>query len=131
VIQLGPRLFRFGLKPIFLEDSTGFQMSNIEKFPRDAIEAHEAAIASANTTAATIQTIATAHVEYARKTIQDGTDFLTKLGNLHSPDQAVGLQTEFARNSYEAFVQDMRKISELYVDLLEHACQPFGALANR
>jgi phasin family protein len=105
-------------------------MSNIEKFPRDAIEAHDAVMASANTMAATIQTIATTHVEYTRKTIQDGTDFLTKLTSLQSPDRAIGLQTEFAGKSYQAFVQEMRKISELYVDLLEHACKPFEAFAN-
>jgi hypothetical protein len=128
--SLARAFFRFGLKPIFLEDSTGFQMSNIEKFPRDAIEMHDAAMASANTMAATIQTIATTHVEYTRKTIQDGTDFLTKLTSLQSPDRAIGLQTEFAGKSYQAFVQEMRKISELYVDLLEHACKPFEAFAN-
>lgn len=91
---------------------------------------HDAAMASANTMAATIQTIATTHVEYTRKTIQDGTDFLTKLTSLQSPDRAIGLQTEFAGKSYQAFVQEMRKISELYVDLLEHACKPFEAFAN-
>jgi phasin family protein len=105
-------------------------MSNVERFPRDAIEAQEAAIASANTMAAAIQTIATAHVEYTKKTIQDGTDFLTKLTSLKSPDQAIGLQTEFAGKSYQAFVQEMRKISELYVDLLEYACKPLEAFAN-
>ena len=106
-------------------------MSNVERFPRDAIEAHDAAMASADTMAATLQTIATAHVEYTRKTIQDGTDFLAKLTSLQSPDQAIGLQTEFAGKSYQALVQEMRKISELYVDLLRHACKPFEALANQ
>ena len=122
-------LFRFGLKPI--SSNTGFQMSHVERFPRDAVEAHDAAMASADTMAATLQTIATAHVEYTRKTIQDGTDFLAKLTSLQSPDQAIGLQTEFAGKSYQALVQEMRKISELYVDLLEHACKPFEALANQ
>jgi hypothetical protein len=103
-------------------------MSSIEKFPRDAVEPHDAAMASANTIAATIQTIATAHVEYTGRVIQDGTDFLTRLTSLQSPDQAMGLQTEFARNSYQAFVGEMKRISELYVDLLEHSCKPLEAL---
>jgi phasin family protein len=112
------------------EKAVDFQMSNIEKFPRNAVEAHDAAMASANTMAATIQTIATAHVEYTRKTIEDGIDFLTKLTSMQSPDQAIGLQTEFAGKSYQAFVQEMKKISELYVDLLEYACKPLEAFAN-
>ena len=105
-------------------------MSNIEKFPRDAIEMHDAAMASANTMATTLQTIATAHVEYTRKAIQDGTDFLTKLTTLQSSDQVIGLQTEFAGKRYQAFVGEMTRISELYVNLLEHVCKPLEALAN-
>jgi phasin family protein len=126
----GSALFAIWFEADFPEDKAlDFQMSNIEKFPRDVIETHDAAMASANTMAATIQTIATAHVEYARKTIEDGTDFITKLTSLQSPDQAIGLQTEFAENSYQAFVLEMRKISELYVDLLEHSCKPFETFA--
>jgi hypothetical protein len=106
-------------------------MGGIETFQRSPMEPHEAAdavLASANTIAATIHTIATAHVDYARKTIQDGTEFLTRLSNLPSSDQAVNLHTEFARNSYQAFVVEMQKISELYVDLLEHSYTPFETL---
>jgi phasin family protein len=105
-------------------------MSNIEPFPRYALEPHEAALASANTIAATLHTIATAHVDYTRKAIQDGTDFLTRLTSLQSPEQAMGLQTEFAQNSYQAFIVEMKRISELYVDLLEHSFEPFETIAQ-
>ena len=104
-------------------------MSNIEPFPRG--EPHDAASASANTIAATLQTIATAHVEYTSRAIQDGTDFLTGLTSVQSPDQAIGLHTEFVTNSYQTFVVEMKRISELYVDLLEHSCKPLEAFANQ
>jgi hypothetical protein len=45
-----------------------------------------------------VHTIATAHVDYAKKAIQDGTDFWTRLTGLQSPEQAMVLQTEFAQN---------------------------------
>jgi hypothetical protein len=99
-------------------------MRSIEQFPRDAIEPQDPAMASANAIAVTIQTIATAHVEYTGKAIRDGTDFLLGLTSLQSPEQAIGLHTEFATNSYQAFVAEMMKISELYVDLLEHSSEP-------
>jgi hypothetical protein len=47
-------------------------MNNNEPFPRYAMEPHEVALASANTIAATLHTIATAHVDYTKKAIQDG-----------------------------------------------------------
>jgi phasin family protein len=107
------------------QQSIGSQMSNIEQFPRYARDPHEAALASANTIAATLHTIATAHVDYTKKAIQDGTDFWTRVTSLQSPEQAMGLQTEFAQNSYQAFIVEMKRISELYVDLLEHSFEPF------
>lgn len=105
-------------------------MSNVELFPRFTLEPHEAALASADTIAATLHTIATAHVDYTKKAIQDGTDFLTRLTSLQSSEQAVGLQTEFAQNSYQAFIVEMKRISELYVDLLEHSFEPFETMAH-
>jgi phasin family protein len=105
-------------------------MSNVELFPRFTLEPQEAALASANTIAATLHTIATAHVDYTKKAIQDGTDFLTRLTSLQSPEQAMGLQTKFAQNSYQAFIVEMKRISELYVDLLEHAFEPFETMAH-
>jgi hypothetical protein len=102
-------------------------MSSIEQFPRDVIK-HNAARVSANTIAATLHSISTAQVEYMGKAIQDGTDFLSRLTSMRSPDQAMGLHTEFATNSYQAFVMEMMKISELYVDLLEHSCEPLETL---
>jgi hypothetical protein len=112
------------------QESIGFQMSNVELFSRFTLEPHEAALASANTIAATLHTIASAHVGYTRKAIQDGTDFLTRLTSLQSPEQAMGLQSEFAQNSYQAFIVEMKRISELYVDLLEHSFEPLEAIAH-
>jgi Phasin protein len=114
----------------FSEQSIGFQMNNVVPFPRFTLEPHEAALASANTIAATIHTIATAHVDYTKKAIQDGTDFLTRLTSLQSPEQAMGLQSEFAQSSYQAFIIEMKRISELYVDLLEHTFEPFETMAH-
>ena len=69
-------------------------------------------------------------MDYAKKAIQDGTDFWTRLTGLRSPEQAMVLQTEFAQNSYQAFIEEMKRISELYVDLLEHAFEPFETMAH-
>jgi hypothetical protein len=105
-------------------------MNNVVPFPQFTLEPHEAALASANTIAATLHTIASAHVDYTRKAIQDGTDFLTRLSSLQSPEQAMGLQSEFAQNSYQGFIVEMKRISELYVDLLEHSFEPFETMAH-
>ncbi len=124
------RFFRMWREADFQKKALDLKMNNVEQFPRYALDSHEAALASANTIAATLHTIATAHVNYTKRAIQDGTDFLTRLTSLQSPRQAMGLHSEFAQNSYQAFIVEMKRISELYVDLLEHSFEPFEAMAH-
>jgi hypothetical protein len=50
---------------------------------------------------------------------------VTKLSGVQSLDKAIEAQTEFAKSSYETFVSETHKISELYVDLAKQAYKPF------
>ena len=62
-------------------------MNNVEQFQKHAQEQNEAAMASANTFAANVKTITTAHAEYTKKAFQDGLEFISKLTSLKSPDE--------------------------------------------
>jgi hypothetical protein len=93
--------------------------------PPDVIEPIEAAAASpnafstaaaapANTASIDIQTIAQAYGEYTRKSFEQTKSFVEKLAGVRSLDQAIEIQTEFAKQAYETFVMDAQKIRELY-----------------
>jgi hypothetical protein len=65
-----------------------------------------------------IQTIANAYVDYTRKSLQESTSFVEKLMGVRSFDNAVEVQTEFARQALANFVAGSQKICELYGKLV-------------
>jgi hypothetical protein len=66
-----------------------------------------------------LQTIATAYRDYTRKSIADAQSYVEKLSGVRSIDKAMEVQTEFAKQAYETFAADSRKIRELYGELFK------------
>ena len=106
-------------------------MNNVEQFQQKAKEQSDAALASANSVAASVQAIAAAHADYTKKALQDGSEFVTKLASLKAPGDVMTLQSEYAKTAYEAFVADAKKISELYADLAKQAFKPLEGLVAK
>lgn len=103
-------------------------MNNVEQFQKHAQEHNEAAIASANTLAASARTIATAHAEYTKKSFHDGSEFISKLTSLKSPDEAMKLHADYAKAAYEMFPAESKKFYELYTDFAKQTFKPFEGL---
>ena len=70
------------------QDRERFQVNKVEQLQGYAQEENEAAMASTNTLMGSVKTIATAHAEYNKKAFQDGSEFISKLTSLKSPDEA-------------------------------------------
>ena len=105
--------------------------ANVEQFQRTAKEHSDAAMASANGVAASVQAIAAAHADYTKKAFQDGSEFMTKLATLKAPGDVMTLQSEYAKTSYDAFMAETKRISELYTDLAKQACKPMEGLMSK
>ena len=106
-------------------------MNNVEQFQQTAKEQSDAAMASVNTLAASVQAITTAHADYTKKALQDGSEFMTKLTSLKAPGDFMSLQSEYAKTTYETFVAEAKKISELYADLAKQAYKPLEGLVAK
>jgi hypothetical protein len=104
---------------------------SVEQLHQKAEELSDAAMAPGKTVAAGIQAIAAAHADYSKKAVQEGSEFMTKLAGLKVPGDVMALQTEYAKTSYEGFVAETKKISELYMDLAKQACQPIESWAAK
>jgi phasin family protein len=106
-------------------------MNNVEQFQQKAQEHSDAAMASANNFAASVQAIAAAHADYTKKALHDGSEFVTKLASVKAPSDLMALQSEYAKTAYETFVAETKKISELYADLAKQAFKPLESLAAK
>ncbi|HWW46614.1 MAG TPA: phasin family protein [Xanthobacteraceae bacterium] len=100
-------------------------MVKVEEFQQFGKEQLDATMASAANFSKGFQALATAYGEISKKSFEEGSAYVEKLSSVKSLDKAIELQTEYARNSYEAFVAGSQKIGELYADLAKQAYKPF------
>jgi phasin family protein len=100
-------------------------MSNVEQAAKNV---GNAATESTNTFASSFQTIATAHADYAKKAMQDSSEFFAKLTSVREPTKVMELQSEYVKSAYETFVAESKKLSELYADLFKQTTKPLQDL---
>jgi phasin family protein len=77
------------------------------------------------------QAIAVEVADYSKKSAESSAAAWEKLMGAKSVEKVMEVQTEFLKSSYENFVSEATKLSEIYVDLAKEAYKPFeGALAK-
>ncbi len=74
------------------------------------------------------QAIASETTEYTRKSVEAGSGFVDALFSAKSLEDAIDIQASYFRQSYEAFVAESSRISELYAELAKDAYKPFESL---
>jgi len=72
---------------------------------------------SAEPVVASLATIANAYAAYTGKSVEQTWSFLQKLAAVRSLDKAFEVQTEFAKQAFETFFAESRKIHELHSEL--------------
>ena len=103
-------------------------MTDVLKNQQTTKDLGEAATSSAKTLATSVQTIATAHADYAKKAMQDSSEFFAKLTSIKEPTKVMELQSEYVKSAYETFVSESKKFSELYADLFKQTTRPLQDL---
>jgi hypothetical protein len=106
-------------------------MTKVEQIQQATKDIGDAATASADTFATSLQTIATAHADYAKKAMQDGSEFLAMLTSVKEPAKVMEIQREYMKKVYETFVAESKKISELYAELFKHMTKPLENLIEK
>jgi hypothetical protein len=100
--------------------------------PEAAAETHEAAaevVAGPATPArVSVRTITDAYDDYTRKSIAQTSSFFQQLAGSRSLDKALELQSQFARATFETFVDESRRIRELHRELAKQRLQSLEGL---
>ena len=71
------------------------------------------------------QTLAAEMNDYTKRSIEEGTSAFEKLLTAKSIDQAVEIQTSFAKRAYDEYMAQMTKVGTLYADIAKDAFKPF------
>jgi hypothetical protein len=80
---------------------------------------------------ASIATIANAYGAYNGKSVELTWSFLEKLAAVRSLDKAFEVQTEFAKQAFETFLAESRKIHELHSELARQRVVQFEGFVAR
>jgi hypothetical protein len=72
------------------------------------------ASAAANTASVSVQAVTNAYGDYSWKSLDQARTFFEQLAGVRSLDKAFQLQSDFAREAYDTFVAESRRIRELH-----------------
>ncbi len=87
--------------------------------------------APAETVAVSYQTIADEYRRYTTESLDRTQTFFGRLAGVRSLDTAFELQSEFARQAYDGFVAESRKIRELHSQLARQRLQQWEGFVAR
>ncbi len=100
----------------------------MQKFSKDSMDM---AMASFGAWTKNAQAIASEIADYSKKSFEESTAVLEKLMGAKSLEKAMEVQSEYLKSSYEDFVAQSTKLSELYAGLAKEAYKPFeGVIAK-
>lgn len=70
------------------------------------------------------QAIAAEFTNYSKRSFEDGTQTFEKLLSVKSLDQAMEIQSSFAKRAYDEYMQQLNKIGGMYSELAKEAYKP-------
>jgi hypothetical protein len=94
---------------------------DMQKLSKDQMQAATTAAASVTKG---LQTIATETSEYSKRSLESGSAYVEKLLGARKIEDAVQIQSDFAKTSYEGFVAQATRLGELYANLAREAFRP-------
>jgi phasin family protein len=100
------------------------EMKGYEDFQKVGQENFDATVKSFGEVNKGVQAIAGEVTDYTKKAIEEGTAAFEKLLGVKSLDQAIEIQTTYAKKAYDDYVSQMTKLGEMYVDIAKEAYKP-------
>ena len=106
-------------------------MKNFEDMQKASQQVMDATVKSFNEMNKGMQTLATEFTGYTQKSIEDSTATMEKLMGVRSIEQAIEIQTNFARKSYDGAVAQATKFGEICAEISRDALKPVEKAARK
>ena len=106
-------------------------MKSFEEFQSFGKDGFEAYVASSNALTKGFQALAAEMMEYSKAAFDDGIRTWGELIGVRSLEQAIQIQSDYAKAAYEGFVSYASKLGELYTDLAKDTVKPYEAIIGK
>jgi phasin family protein len=100
----------------------GFE--GFEQFQKVGKDGFDAAVRSFGEVNKGFQAIAAEFTDFSKKSFEDSTRAFEQLIGAKSVEQAVEIQSQFAKKAYDTYVAEVSKLGEMYVGLAKDAYKP-------
>ena len=104
-----------------------FSFDEASKYGKDAMD-HM--LKSYSAIAQGVQTLTTEATDFSKKSYEDNAAVVEQLFGAKTLEKAFEIQSNFAKSSYEGFVAQATKMSEIYADTARKAYEPFETAAS-
>jgi hypothetical protein len=78
-----------------------------------------------------LQAITAEVTNYSKKTFEDGTRAFEQLMGAKTVEQAVEIQSQYAKKAYDAYMAEMSKLGEMYLGLARNAYKPVESTLSK
>jgi hypothetical protein len=112
-------------QPGFFED--GPMMKGFEEFQKVGKDGFDATVRSFGEVNKGFQAIAAEITDYSKKAFEDSTRAFEQLIGAKSIEQAIEIQSQYAKKAYDTYVAEVSKLGEMYVGLAKGAYKPVEA----
>ncbi|MBI1866818.1 MAG: phasin family protein [Methylocystis sp.] len=106
-------------------------VANFDNLQQLGKEQFEAVSAAAAAVTKGWQSIAAETTDYSKKSFEKSRVLAEKLIAVKKLDEAIQLQSDFAKSAYEDFLAEATKIGELYSNLAKDAYKPVETAASK
>lgn len=97
---------------------------NVGKFGQEWMDS---SLQSAAVVSKGLQELSVEAADYSKKAMETGSAAAEKLASAKSVDKAFEIQTDYLKQSYEGFVAQATRMTDLYAAIAKDACKPFEA----
>jgi hypothetical protein len=102
-----------------------------EEFQKVSKDGFDAAVRSFGEVNKGFQAIAAKVTDYSKKAFEDGTRTFEQLLGAKSVEQAIEIQSQFAKKAYDTYIAEMSKLGEMYVAIARDAYKPLEQVFSR
>ncbi|MEZ5827603.1 MAG: phasin family protein [Hyphomicrobiales bacterium] len=102
-------------------------LKGFEEFQKVGKDGFDAYVRSFGEMNKGFQAIAAEVTDYSKKAFEDSTRAFEQLVGAKSIEQAIEIQSQYAKKAYDTYMAEMSKLGEMYVGLAKDAYKPVEA----
>ncbi|HSH62913.1 phasin family protein [Methyloceanibacter sp.] len=99
-------------------------LKGFEEFQKVGKDGFDATVRSFGEVNKGFQAIAAEITDYSKKAFEDGTRAFEQLIGAKTIEQAIEIQSQYAKKAYDNYITEVSKLGEMYVGLAKDAYKP-------